>query len=274
MSIGVPGLPIGLLRGNLDVDARAWAAAVTANGGSYSINTLAAVSSFCAAAKGSGYWSKLNRINLFCGDQLAAALVPLKAGGGGATDTNVNFVGGDYSEATGLTGNGSTKRLRTGLVPSASLTLNNTHMAVYNRAPNATGGQIGIGADDGTNFFQVYSPLSTGTFFADQYNSSVAAGRVSGAVAAPYRLLVASRTAANSHVIYRDGSSVASNALSGGGLPAFECYVFAGNSSGVANQFTAMPLGAYSIGSGLTAGEVASYSTHMQNFQAALARNV
>ena len=260
--------------GSADPDAAAWAAAVTANSGTYSGTTLAAVDTFTKAAKASGYWTKLNRINLFAGDQLAACLVPLKVGGGNATDTNVNFVAGDYSEATGLTGNGSTKRLRTGLIPSASLTLNDTHLAVYNRAANATGGQIGIGADDGVNFLQTYSPLSTGTFYSDQYNSSGSGGRVSGAVVAPYRLLVASRTAAAAHAIYKDGASVASSATSGGVLPAFELYVFAANSSGTANQFTAMPFGAYSIGAGLTAADVTAYNAHMQAFQQALGRQV
>jgi hypothetical protein len=257
-----------------DSDALAWASAVTVAGGTYSTPTLAAVSAFCVSAKASGYWTKINRINLFCGDQLAACLVPLKVGGGSATETNTNFVAGDYSEATGLTGNGVNKYLRTGLTPNGTLTLNNTHLAVYNRAPNATGGQIAIGADDGTSFFQTYAPLSTGSFFSDQYNSSGAAGRVSGAVVAPYRLLVASRTASNSHVIYKDGSSVATSTSSGGGLPNVQFYVFAANSTGVANQFTAMPFGAYSIGSGLSAADVTAYSAHMQTFQTALSRQV
>jgi hypothetical protein len=266
-----------LVRGGgpgFDADARAWAAAVTAAGGTYSTTTLAAISAFCVSAKANGYWSKLTRINLLCGNNLTAARVPLKAGGGASIDTNVSFVSGDYSESTGLTGNGATKHLRTGLTPNGTLTLNDTHLAVYNRAPNATGGQIGIGVDDAVSFFQTYSPLSTGSFFSDQYNSSGAAGRISGAVTAPYRLLVASRTASNSHVIYQDGASVASSATSGGGLPNLPFYVFATNGNGVAGQFTAMPLAAYSIGAGLTAGEVASFSADMQTFQTALGRNV
>lgn len=257
-----------------DSDALAWATAVTAAGGTYSTPTLDAVSDFCVSAKANGYWSKINRINLICGNNLTAARVPLKVGGGASIDTNVSFVSGDYSESTGLTGNGSTKHLRTGLTPNGTLTLNDTHLAVYNRAPNATGGQIGVGVDDGVSFFQIYSPLSTGTFFSDQYNSSGAAGRVSGAITAPYRLLVASRTASNSHVVYKDGASVASNATSGGGLPNLAFYVFAANSNGTAGQFTAMPLAAYSIGAGLTAGEVASFSTDIQTFQTALGRQV
>lgn len=228
---------------------------------------------FIKAAKASSYWTDLGLFGPVYGSDLAAALVQYKSGSWAAA-TNVNFVGGDYTRGTGLTGNGTTKYLRTGFVPSASLTLNSTHLAVYNRAANATGGQIAMGADDATNFLDVYAPLSTGSAFSDQYNQSGAQGRVSGAVVAPYRLMVATRTANNVHTIYQDGSSVASSATTGGGLPAFELYVFAANSSGVANQWTAMPFGMYSAGNGLSGAKLTAFNTHIAALMLAAGRNV
>lgn len=255
---------------SVDTDAAAWAAAVTANGGTYSPTTLAAVSKFAKSAKANGYWTKLIRINLFAGDQLAAALVPLKAGGGTATDTNMNFVSGDYSETTGLTGNGSTKYLKTGLVPSAILTLNDTHQAVYNRAASATGGLIHIGARDGTNFLELLAPNSDGFAYARAYDVNT----VDGAVVAPYGLMVASRTAANAFSLYEHGVLRASSATSAGALVGFETYVFATNSSGAPLGHTSHPLGSYSTGGGLTAAEALAYSADMQTFQTDLGRNV
>jgi hypothetical protein len=73
-----------------------------------------ALTAFVTSAKAGGYWAKLSRLNLFCGDQLAAALVPLK-NAGGALETNVGFVAGDYTPLAGLTGNGTSKKLDTGL---------------------------------------------------------------------------------------------------------------------------------------------------------------
>lgn len=271
---------IGRLRAGgagTDADALTWASAVTAAGGTYSATTLAAMSTFARDAKAAGYWDKLNRINLFAGDQLAAALVPLKVGGGNATDTNVNFVAGDYTEATGLTGDGTTKYLRTGLIPSASLTLNDTHLAVYNRASGVTGaaGASSIGADNGgTSWFAATIPFTDNTLNSAQYDTG--GGNLSvasiGTVARGH--IVASRTAAASHVIYRNGASAGTNASSGGTLPALECYVFARNSSATPSVYAAAPLGSYSIGSGLSAADVTAYNTHMEAFQDALGRGV
>jgi hypothetical protein len=254
----------------LDADVAAWASAVTANSGTYSAPTLAAVAAFVASAKASGYWTKLNRINLFCGDQLAAALVPLKVGGGNATDTNVNFVGGDYTEATGLTGNGTTKYLRTGLIPSVSLVLNDTHMAVYNReSASAVSNQFGAG---GPMIF--YAPHTGAQLISDQYNSTTGRVGPTAAIGTPYGFLVASRNGAGEHVIYRNGAAVTSAATSGGALPAIECYVFASNNFGGPAAINDGARGGYSIGSGLSAADVTAYNTHMETFQDALARGV
>jgi hypothetical protein len=272
MPIGLPHLPVGLNRQSgvsVDADVAAWAAAVTGNGGTYSAPTLAAVAAFVTAAKASGYWTKLNRINLFCGDQLAAALVPLKVGGGNATDTNVNFVAGDYTEATGLTGNGTTKYLRTGLIPSVSLVLNDTHLAMYNRA-GSTAASNQFGAGGPMNF---YAPHSSGALISDQYDTT--GGRVlSAAIGTPYGFLVASRNGAGEHTVYRNAVSLATNATSGGALPAIEIYVFALNNFGAPSAVNDGARGGYSIGSGLSAADVTAYNTHMETFQDALARGV
>lgn len=257
-----------------DSDAALWAAAVTTAGGTYSASTLAAVSAFCVSAKANGYWTKLNRINLMCGNQLTAARVPLKTGGGGTVDTNISFVSGDYTEATGITGNGTTKYLRTGLIPSATLTLNDTHLAVYNRAASATGagaalGAVGAAANIALSF---YGPFTDGRSYSDEYDG--AAELVSAVLTAPYRLMIGSRTASNAHSIYQAGTSVASEAVVSGSLPGTEEYVFSRNSNGSPVQFSAHAFGGYSIGSGLSAADVTAYSADMQTFQTALGRNV
>lgn len=278
MSIGVPGLPIGLNRGAVDSDALAWAAAVVSNGGTVSAATLTAVSNFCKAAKGAGYWNKLNRINLICGNQLAAALVPLKVGGGSATDTNVNFVGGDYTEATGLTGNGTTKYLNTGLNPSIALTANDTHLAVYSRssAEIASGATMGC-FTAAAAIFSLYAPLgSDGKLYSSQYNGS-APGRVvsAAAISTPFGFCVGSRSASNAHAAYRNAVSLASEASTGGALPNNANFlVFAVHDGASPTAFSSMTISAYSIGSGLSAADVTAYNTHMQAFQTALGRNV
>ena len=110
-------------------EAAAWRSAVVANGGSVSGSTMKAVSTFCAAIDSAGIRDRFYRLNLFAGTGLSACLVPLYRGQsrtgtqyGNITDTNANFVSGDYVE-TGATGGlkglrTSTKRLNTGLAPA------------------------------------------------------------------------------------------------------------------------------------------------------------
>jgi hypothetical protein len=279
MPIGLPHLPVGLNRQSgvsVDADVADWAARVTGNGGTYSAAGLAATSVFVASAKASGYWSDLNRVNLFAGgggtdaQNLAGALVPLKVGGGNATDTNVNFVAGDYTEATGLTGNGTTKYLRTGLIPSVSLVLNDTHMAVYNReSASAVSNQMGAG---GPMIF--YAPHTGAQMISDQYNTTTGRVGPTAAIGTPYGFLIASRNGAGEHTIYRNAVSLATNATSGGALPAIEIYLFAANNFGAPTAVNDGARGGYSIGSGLSAADVTAYNTHMQTFQTALGRNV
>jgi hypothetical protein len=115
-------------------EANAWRNAVIANGGSVSASTMRAVSKFCAAIDTAGIRDRFYRLNLVCGTGLSAVLVPLyrstSRGGatfGDATDTNNNFVAGDYAENNGLKGNGSTKYLATGL-PMTFLGTNQLHL--------------------------------------------------------------------------------------------------------------------------------------------------
>lgn len=257
---------------SVDADAAAWGAAVVANGGTYSAATLAAVSAFCISAKASNYWSKLNRINLFCGDQLAAALVPLKVGGGSATETNVNFVSGDYTEATGLTGNGSTKYLRTGLIPSVSLTLGDQHWAAYNRSSATSGATASVvmGAFDAVNRIEIDLPYTDGLAYVQITGATL----FSVNPAEPYGFMLATRTAPTASVLYRNAVSIATNAAVSTALPTVEAYVFGMNNNGAVAFPGAAPCGGYSVGLGLTAADVAAYNTHMEAFQDALGRGV
>lgn len=114
-----------------DTDALDFFARVASNAGTISDAQKSAVNALVISAKVKGYWSKINRWNLFTGTNLAACLVPLKVGLGGATETNVSFVAGDYAASTALTGDGSSKYINTG-IPITSLTNTDFGMGVWN----------------------------------------------------------------------------------------------------------------------------------------------
>jgi len=139
-----------------------WRARVIRNGGNVSDFTARAVSNFCTAIDGAALRDRFYRLNLFCGNGLSSALVPLYRGPvsggtvaagtlfGNATDTNNNFVSADYNEtgnACGLNGNGTNKSLNTGLNASAFSSFRNLHMGIgLRKTTTGTGFRVGIGA--------------------------------------------------------------------------------------------------------------------------------
>lgn len=110
-----------------------WVRRVVANGGTVSVSTQAAVQTFYLGMRSDGVWGSILRLNLFAGDQLAACLVPLVYQIGTATETNTNFVSGDYALNQGLKGNGTTKRLNTGVTNKTCGPVTYRHIGAYVR---------------------------------------------------------------------------------------------------------------------------------------------
>lgn len=259
-----------ILFGVNDAEASAWRARVNAAGGSVSSATYKAVTRFVRGCKQAGIWDKLNRVNLFCGENLTAALVPLKVGAGSATDTNVNFVSGDYTEATGITGNAISKYLGTGLIPSTSLTLNNSHLALYNRSGPLAGAPIGA-YTSATQQMGLFAPLASDSkLYSSQYNNTTAQINSAAALTGNTGFCVSSRTSSASHAAYRNGVSIVSQAISAGTLPNLQIQVGAFSTF----VYGSGAMAGYSVGTGLTDSEVSTYNTIMEAFQDALGRGV
>jgi hypothetical protein len=123
-----------------------WRTAALANGGTgITASTMQAVSDFCTAIDAAGIRSNFLRLSLMCGGNLAAARTPLYRASspsgtqyGAAIDANVGpFVPANYTEATGLAGDGTSKLLDTGLTIGALTVIageyNNIHVSVYQR---------------------------------------------------------------------------------------------------------------------------------------------
>ena len=240
-----------------------WYARVLTAGGAASATTVAAVSKFAAQCRLAGIWDKLNRVNLFCGGQLTAALVPLKVGSGSATDTNVNFVSGDYTEATGITGNGSSKYLTTGLVDSTFGL--DAHVAIYYKSIPSQALAWAIGTSN-TSLNRNSTPAVGGRVG----NNAVEAGSATAAIAC---FAVVSRISSTDLRYYRNGSQlgVTVTTASSNTTGANNIHVFRLDGVG---RYEAATLAGYSIGTNLSVAEVSTYNTIMEAFQDALGRGV
>ena len=284
-------------RSTVHPEAAAWAGRVVANGGTVSGTTLSAASKFCAAIASAGIRDRFYRLNLFCGSNLNAALVPLYRGPslggtqyGGATDTNNGpfvGVGTDYAEtgATGgLTGNGTSKYLDPGLAPSNLPSYTSAHIAVYHSQPSGTSQtRAWISCRDTVAASQVY--LSNGIFSTPavfgQYMSNATANFNTGSsqtgAAGGFRAL--SRTAVNRLDNYYNAVSQANSTTDiAGGIAGVTStrpfFIFANNNQGTADQFMNGRIMGYSIGLGLSQSQIDAYNAAMLAFQTALGRNV
>lgn len=111
-----------------DADAERYLAAVeSADGAPLETAVRDAVSDFVIGCKEDGIWGSILTSSILMGARtLAGALTPLA----GRAPTNSNFVRTDYNRKTGLTADGSTKRLDTGARNHDS-PINSTHFSVF-----------------------------------------------------------------------------------------------------------------------------------------------
>ena len=290
-----PPLPYGLLGnptpvpmpGNyLHPETQDWARRVRNAGGSVSGTTLRAVDGFVQAIYNYGLRSLFYRLNLFCGDSdpsLVAVRTPLFRGPsltgtqfGGTTDTNVNFVQGDYAEtgaSSGLTGNGSTKFLDTGLNANV-LTASSSHMGFGLRST-----QTGVasfralgGAYDGTTVaFQMAvrrADSRNNCFFGRFAVSSDTAGEnVGTAPLGVGDLLMAYPS------FYRNGTQTGAQATTSQNYGfAHSIYIFASSQGTPAINHTNARMNWYSIGLTMTPAQALSFNNAAAAFNSSLAR--
>lgn len=270
-------------------EAQDWRNRVIANGGTVSGSTLTAVSNFCRSIDAAGIRDRFYRLNLFCGNSdstLAAVRTPLYRGKslsgtqlGGITDTNNNFVAGDYAEtgaSGGLVGNGTTKFLDTGLALDALPTVATMHLATWIRAGAVTNVQRLIGAINSATtqqFYQDRRPTANGGDNGIIGGTGGAGDGVAGSDATNVMFLH-SRTSSTAMTFYKNG--VAQATQSANITPAAfasNIFVFCENRQGTgATTFANRRLAFYSIGDGMTASQVTAFYTAINTFMGALSR--
>ncbi|MFN9545911.1 MAG: hypothetical protein ACK6AD_02405 [Cyanobacteriota bacterium] len=275
-------------------ETASWLSRVIANGGSVSDATLQALDTFCAAIDAqSGLRGQITRLNLFCGNQLAAALVPQylaeSAGAtakGNSTDVNSGatpFSSGSYAStgpSGGLTGNGIAY-LNTGLTNSNCATPTSGHLSF-----SATGITESVKAIMGTTKDNVASNVDDilvnvnvgGTFgIVDIHRrASFSSDTVNTSPKTSYQHWISTQTSSTSRVLYSAGTAIMTSTSTPLSLTlnsTHPYYVFATNTdNGAGAAPTSWRLRQYSIGGGLTAAQAAAFSAAVIAFYSALGR--
>jgi hypothetical protein len=282
-----------------NADAQDWVNRVYANGGTVSTSTASAVNTFCNDIDAAGIRDRFYRLNLFAGNSdasLNAVRTPLFRGPsrtgtqyGGTTDTNNNFVAGDYAENNGLLGNGSTKWLNTGFVAASSgLTSNqdlhiSVSIAAYTQGANTSTALASMARatpDSDNDRYRInVSSNSTPTTeiiatLSQSAQTAVKQIAAANGAAIPGGLWLVSRGSATDLRLYNGATQEASSASSIGSFAPLstEMSVFALWNGVTASQYSPARTRAYSVGLSMTAQQVSDFNTAMAALQTALGR--
>lgn len=130
---------------------------VRSAGGDVSLTMRIALRSAIRASMATGLWERWYQVLPMLGTNLSAALVPLK----GPTVTPHNFVSGDYSQTTGITGNGVDKWIDTHSNPFSLGIAASGHMLVWSRLVPGTSSHMAACSDqNGNNKYRVGTDTS------------------------------------------------------------------------------------------------------------------
>lgn len=263
----------------LDPATRAYQAYAASLGSPNSGATLAAIDRRVRSLKGAGLWSLVRLDCRLCGPDLGSARIQWSIDSAGGVTFNqadyTAFLGGDFTEATGLQGNSTTKYVRTGLLAS-TLSAADRHLSVYQRVAGTAAARVLIGASDGA-YSQLHA-IGVGGSTSDIRafgGTSDAAGQFAlqtGANVPGY--LVNTQTSSTSVRAYLNGGSQVTQAVSAAAPPARQYYALGNDTGGSAGVLSDATIAGYTIGLGLTPAQALALYEIEQAFQAALGRAV
>lgn len=259
-----------------DITVSAHAYNARALGGSVSAKASSGLWSLTFDLMLAGVWDSLYEVGIFAGvGNLNGCLAKLKSAPGAPTNlTNYNFVSGDVS-ASGLTGDGTTKYLSTGVTPSTfasptsmsigfhAVTSDYRTADVWPIGSNSSLGHCRLGTNIGSA--AGWHSTSISTSGSAPYALGVSQAATSGVIAV-------SRTTNTDLRIFRNTSQIALNTADAStsspyGLPATPLYLFArNNGSGAAEYRTTATLASYFIAKGLTPSRMKVLSDALNNY--------
>lgn len=263
-------------------DVNNWLYRISIFGGSVSQTTINALNIFCSSIDSAGLRNKFYRLNLFCGDNLDACLMPLYVSTswtspnyGFLKEINYNFLNSDFVETGtngGLLGDGLTKYLDTKVTLYELGSLG--HVSCYHRgAMNTTSANVLIRGADGTNGIGLDVQSGAGGLIRGFWSPANIASFSTNS--GGHYLL--SRRSSTDMTLYTNGTTTRGDSINTTPVSfppsSWSIFVFALNNVGIPSSLCPTRIQGYSMGSAMTALEAASFSTIMQTFQTSLNRN-
>jgi hypothetical protein len=250
-----------------DPDALAFFARVTAAGGTLSATEQSAITTLVTTMKADGTWAPMKAMYPMVGASAAACAQNLKSSSFTGT-----FTSGWTFASTGVTPNGTSAYMDTGLNMASELSQNNSHISVYLRT-NITAVTVSIGSTSGglNNGMYIYPRLLSNASYFSAFNGTN--GNSPGIVSSSLGLFVASRTISTEEKFFQNTSKTTNtnNSTTPGST---NLYLGANNINGIASSFDTRQNAFASIGDGLTDTQANNLYTAVQAFQTTLSRQV
>ena len=220
--------------------------------------------------KTAGIWTAMKAIYPMVGASAAACAQNLKS-----SSFTGSFSSGWTFASTGVTPNGTSAFMNTGLIPNTNLTNNNVHLSYYSRTQiSQSGTELG---SSNTGFLTQYTVtmyfagVSQKVFVAGNYPTNSATSANSDTLG----FCIGSRTSTTSAKVYMDGvllgTQTNANSTS---LSTSSIYLGCQNNAGTAVEYSSKQSAFASVGDGLTDTQAANFYTAVQAFQTTLSRQV
>ena len=252
----------------VDADAAAFFSRVYTAGGALSYTEVSATETLVSSLKANSLWTPMKAIYPMIGASAAACAQNLKS----ASFTGT-FTSGWTFASTGVTGNGTSAYMNTGLNPSVSLAFNSRSHAIYSRTNTTLGGvQIDSGCYDATS--EQRMSIDINLFGWHGFLRFSAGGNVNNTATQRYDgFFIGTRTSTVAK-LFRQNSSLGQYTPSGTHIPNQNIYLGAVNAIGIADSYCNREYSFFSISDGLSDTDVSNFTTINNTFQTTLSRNV
>jgi len=227
-------------------------------------------------ARANAFWTECEYVLPLAGNDLAAALTPLRADYGNDPTTNNGFVAGDYDEANGLSGN-SGDYLGSGITPSSSLALYDVHVCAYTDK-TGTDNDVAIGcADSLSTAFLLYIRHGGTTTYTDLWRRNYG-GRIAATDTMGGGMRLMTRTASNRQDLYTGNGSTSFSSIANntntliGSRPGRELHMMGNNEVGTPSNFFLSDMQWMSVGLSFDSTQASNYFNAVQEFNTILGR--
>jgi hypothetical protein len=249
-----------------DADAVAFFNRVTTAGGTLSATEKAAVNTLVVKMKADGTWTPMKAIYPMVGASAAACAQNLRS----ASFTGT-FSSGWTFASTGVTPNGVSAYMDTGLVANGNISQNSSHISYYSRTDNALlAVMMGTYVPNATYLTARFA--AAGPWHANnstETNANITEWTDSRG------FFISNRISSSGMSVFRNTTKQSDNSLPSTGLSSFPIWIGAQNDSTTTPRLPTNKECAFStIGDGLTDTQASNFYTAVQTFQTTLSRQV